>query len=107
MSNDQFNNIETVLREDQPRIFAVATEGANGESILNLSTEVMEENGISIRNKRTKKLLPKMIKNADFVISMVEKPFIPDFLLRNKKIIRWLKKDVVVKATKENPKNNR
>ena len=51
--------------------------------------EIMEENGMNIRNNRTKKLLPEMIKNANVVISMAEEPFIPDFLRDSEKVIWW------------------
>jgi len=51
--------------------------------------ELMEERGINIRNNRTKKLLPEMIENVDIVVSMVEKPFIPDFLIGNEKVMWW------------------
>lgn len=51
--------------------------------------ELMEENRMYIRNNRTKKLLPEMIENFDFVISMAEEPFVPDFLKNNKKTIWW------------------
>lgn len=51
--------------------------------------EVMENNGINIRNCLTKKLSPEMIENASVVVSMAEEPFIPDFLLNNKKVIWW------------------
>ncbi len=51
--------------------------------------ELMEKNGMYIRNNRTKKLLPEMIENFDFVISMAEEPFVPDFLKNNKKTIWW------------------
>lgn len=51
--------------------------------------ELMEENGMSIRDNRTKKLLPEMIESALIVVSMAEEPFIPDFLLSNKKVIWW------------------
>lgn len=51
--------------------------------------ELMEEKGINIRSNRTKKLLPKMIEEADVVVSMVEEPFVPDFLLNNGKVILW------------------
>lgn len=51
--------------------------------------ELMEKNGMYIRNNHTKKLLPEMVEEADIVISMVERPFIPDFLEKNKKIIWW------------------
>ena len=58
--------------------------------------ELMEENGMYIRDRRTKKLLPEMMENADKVIAMAEAPFIPDFLNNNKKVLWW---DV------ENPKS--
>lgn len=51
--------------------------------------EFMEEKGMYIRNNRTKKLLPEMVDAADIVVSMAEEPFIPDFLLNTKKVIRW------------------
>jgi|SRR3989338_10952743 len=51
--------------------------------------ELMEEKGIYIRNNRTKKLLPEMLEKASVVVSMAEKPFIPDFLINNKKVIWW------------------
>jgi protein-tyrosine-phosphatase len=51
--------------------------------------ELMEENGMYIRNNRTQKLLPEMIEEADVMISMAEEPFVPDFLLNNKKVILW------------------
>lgn len=51
--------------------------------------ELMEENGMYIRNNRTKKLTPEMIKDTEIVISMVQDPFIPDFLRENNKVIWW------------------
>lgn len=51
--------------------------------------EFMEEKGLNMRDKRTKKLLPEMIDRASLIISMAEEPFIPDFLRNNKKIIWW------------------
>lgn len=51
--------------------------------------EVMEENGMDIRSNRTKKLLPEMIDDASIVISIVQEPFIPDFLRNSKKVIWW------------------
>ena len=51
--------------------------------------ELMEEKGIYIRNNCTKKLLPEMLEKASVVVSMAEKPFIPDFLINNKKVIWW------------------
>lgn len=51
--------------------------------------ELMEENGMYIRNNRMKRLLPEMVEGADVVISMAEEPFIPDFLRDSKKVIWW------------------
>lgn len=51
--------------------------------------ELMENNGMSIRNNCTQKLLPEHLENADVVISMAEEPFIPNFLRENKKVIWW------------------
>lgn len=51
--------------------------------------ELMEENGMNIRNNRTKKLVPEMVESARTVVSIVQEPFIPDFLHDNKKVIRW------------------
>ena len=51
--------------------------------------EIMERNGMNVRDNTTKKLLPSMIDDYDMVISMVEDPFIPDFLKNNSKVIWW------------------
>lgn len=51
--------------------------------------ELMEKNGMNIRNNRTKKLLPEMINSADIVISMAKEPFVPAFLCDNKKVVCW------------------
>lgn len=51
--------------------------------------ELMEKNGMSIRNNCTKKLLPEMIDNASVVVSMAEEPFVPDFLRDSEKVIWW------------------
>ncbi len=42
--------------------------------------EVIEKHGMNVRNNRSKKLVPSMINDADFIISMAEEPFIPEFL---------------------------
>ena len=51
--------------------------------------ELMEEEGMYIRNNRTKRLLPEMIEETEIVVSMAEEPFVPDFLLNNKKVLQW------------------
>ena len=39
---------------------------------------LMEEEGMYIRNNQTRKLLPKMIEEVDMVVSMAEEPFVPE-----------------------------
>lgn len=51
--------------------------------------KILEDHGMNIRNNRTKKLSPKMLKEADIVVSMAEEPFIPSFLKNDKKVIQW------------------
>ena len=51
--------------------------------------EIMENNGMDVRQKKTKKLLPEMLHQADRIVSMAEEPFIPDFLKNNKKVVWW------------------
>jgi protein-tyrosine-phosphatase len=50
--------------------------------------ELLEKYGMNIRNNRTVKLLPRMIDDADIVVSMAEEPYIPDFVKDNPRIIR-------------------
>jgi protein-tyrosine-phosphatase len=51
--------------------------------------ELMEENGMHIRENRTQKLVPELLDQVDTVISMAEEPFIPSFLREAKNIIWW------------------
>ena len=51
--------------------------------------ELMEENGMSVRGNRAKKLTQEMLQQANVVVAMVKEPFIPDFLRENKKAIWW------------------
>ena len=51
--------------------------------------ELMEENGMNLRNNNTKRLTPQMVENAEVVVSMAEEPFIPDFLYKSKKVTWW------------------
>lgn len=62
--------------------------------------EIMDGYGCDLRNETTKKLTPEMIASADYVISMAEEPYIPDFL-RDEKVIVW---DIPNVATNENIK---
>jgi protein-tyrosine-phosphatase len=51
--------------------------------------EIMEKNGMDIRNNSTKRLHPSMIDKFDVVVSMAEEPHIPDYLRDAKKVIWW------------------
>lgn len=62
--------------------------------------ELMEENGMSIRNNLTKKLTPEMIEGASTVVSIVQEPFIPDYLRNNEKVVWWKVEDPLI-ATRE------
>jgi protein-tyrosine-phosphatase len=55
--------------------------------------DVMEENGMHVRDNRTKKLVPKMLEEYEVAISMAEEPYIPDFLKNTEKIITWIIKN--------------
>ncbi len=50
---------------------------------------IMDEHGMNIRNKRTVRLTPKILKDVDIAVSMAEEPFIPDFLKNDKRVIWW------------------
>ena len=72
-----------------------APDEPEGQILSNLFTvdspfmRVMDEHGINIRDKKTKRLTPEMLDEAQVVISMAEEPFIPAFLKNNKKVIWW------------------
>lgn len=51
--------------------------------------EIMEKNGMNVRDNSTKRLQSSMIDEYDVVISMAEEPYIPDFLKDAKKVIWW------------------
>ena len=51
--------------------------------------ELMEHNGLHVRQNVTTKLTPEMMEKADVVVSMAEEPFVPDFLRDNERVIRW------------------
>lgn len=51
--------------------------------------ELMEEEGMFLRDNRTKKITSSMVKEAELVVSMAEEPFVPSFLAENEKVICW------------------
>ena len=62
--------------------------------------ELMEKNGMYIRDKKTRKLTSEMLAEADITVAMVQDPYIPDFLRNDKKVVWWNIKDPS-RATKE------
>ncbi len=51
--------------------------------------DIMEKNGMNLKKNKTVRLHPKMLDEYDKVISMVEDPYIPDFLKNDGKVIWW------------------
>ena len=51
--------------------------------------EVMDEEGIDVRNYKRKQLTSQMVERADQVIVITEKEFCPDYLLKSPKAIYW------------------
>ena len=51
--------------------------------------ELLEKNGMNVRSNTTKRLQPQMIDKYEIVVSMAEEPYIPDFLKKASKVIRW------------------
>jgi len=70
-----------------------ASDEPEGQVLLNLLPlaffEVMESHGLDLRNNRTRRLTPEMLKNADVAVSMAEQPYIPTFLRMDPKVIWW------------------
>ncbi len=50
---------------------------------------VMDEHGFNLRSKKSTKLTPELLTNADIVVSMAEEPFIPNFLRNDHRVIWW------------------
>ena len=51
--------------------------------------EIMERNGMNVRDNTTKRLDSRMLDEYSIVVSMAEEPHIPDFLKNAKKVIWW------------------
>ena len=51
--------------------------------------DIMDENGMDVRKNKTTRLKSEMLDEYDHVISMVEEPYIPDFLKDDKRVIWW------------------
>ncbi|MBI3632710.1 MAG: low molecular weight phosphatase family protein [Candidatus Vogelbacteria bacterium] len=51
--------------------------------------DTLKSYGLDVSDKRSKRLTPKMLKEAEIAISMAEEPYVPDFLRNDPKVIWW------------------
>lgn len=51
--------------------------------------EVMDKEGIDVRNYKRKQLTPQMVRQSDQVIVMTEMEFWPDYLSNSPKAVYW------------------
>jgi protein-tyrosine-phosphatase len=51
--------------------------------------EIMEKNGMNVRNNRSRRLHPSMLDAYATIVSMAEEPYIPSFLKENQNVIWW------------------
>ncbi|MCR4263963.1 MAG: hypothetical protein NUV98_04575 [Candidatus Roizmanbacteria bacterium] len=89
-----YNKITSTNDADSAGTYVGSVEVPDGSNVKQYFRttdffEFMEENGMNVRNNRTKKLLPEMIENASVVVSMAEEPFIPGYLRNSKKVLWW------------------
>ena len=89
-----YNKMTNSNSADSAGTYVGSPEEPEGQILSNLFPtpdffELMENNGMDVRNNKTKKLLPEMLEKYNTVISMAEEPFIPNFLKENKKVIWW------------------
>ena len=73
-------------------------------STINKSTEFvdfMQEKGFDLHARRTVRLTPQMLADANVVISMAEEPWIPDFLKQFPGVITWNVPDIPSSTPKE------
>lgn len=72
-----------------------APEEPEGQLLSNLFNDssplfqVLAKHGLSVRHKKTVRLTPEMLKEADIVVSMAEEPYIPDYLRNDSRVIWW------------------
>ena len=50
---------------------------------------VMDIHGFDMRKKKTRALTPSLLESANAVVSMVEEPYIPDYLRTNPRVLWW------------------
>lgn len=89
-----YNRLTNSSDADSVGTYTGASDEPEGQILADLFKtphffETMEKNGMNVRNNSTKRLQPSMINDYDVVVSMVEEPYIPDFLKDAKKVIWW------------------
>lgn len=89
-----YNKLTNSNNADSVGTYVGALDEPEGQKLFNLFKtpdffEIMERNGMNVRDNTTKKLLPSMVNDYEVMISMAEEPFIPDFLKNNSKVIWW------------------
>ncbi len=89
-----YNKLTSSTDADSVGTYTGAPDEPEGQILANLFKtphffETMEKNGMNVRNNSTKRLQPSMIDEYDTVVSMVEEPYIPDFLKDANKVIWW------------------
>ena len=89
-----YNKITNSSNADSAGTYTGAPDEPEGQTLADLFRtpyffETMEKNGMNIIRNLTKRLQPSMIDEYDIVVSMVEEPYIPDYLKNSKKVIWW------------------
>jgi len=74
-----------------PGIIPDEPEGWQLDKIPYQDTNIslMKEMGFDISHKRTRRVTPEMVKEADLVVNMAEKETVPDFLASATNVINW------------------
>ena len=89
-----YNKLTHSHDADSTGTYTGAPDEPEGQLLLHLFKtphffDVMEKNGMHVRNNSTQRLRPSMIDAYDIVISMAEEPYIPDFLRTAENVIWW------------------
>ena len=89
-----YNKLTDSKDADSVGTYTGAPEEPEGQILSNLFKtpdffEIMEKNGMYVRDNRTKRLQPSMLDAYDVIVSMAQEPYRPDFLKKAKKVIWW------------------
>jgi protein-tyrosine-phosphatase len=89
-----YNKITNTENADSVGAYVGALDEPEGRFLVDLFPtedffEVMEENGMNVRDCKTKGLKENMLSEYDIVVSMAEEIDSPTYLNSNKNVIRW------------------